>query len=42
MVDYVFILSIKEILASYFKDNAIIINPVIIKSENMEEYLLFY
>ena len=41
MVDYVFILNVKEIMKDYFKDKAIIIKPETIKSKNMEEYLLF-
>ena len=41
MVDYVFILNVKEIMQNYYKDKEIIIKPTIIKSNNMEEYLLF-
>ena len=41
MVDYVFVLNIKEIMKRFFKDKAIIIKPATIKSENMDEYLLF-
>ena len=41
MMDIIFVLNIKEIMQLYYKDKSIIIKPATIKSDNMEEYLLF-